>query len=694
MIVGLLTDAWITSVKMKHQTILIATAIACLCAITDRRASGQESVDRFIQRRTASTTSVNQQVQRRRQHQSRQTVPVRNVQYETLQATQPGNRRRLRQITSPEYKATIRQHHSQLVMSEQKIARIAVTSPDIVNFVQYSEKEVALIGLSVGSTDLTLWFENDPNPVMYEITVTSGTPKASSPHGAIVEVGQKLRTVFPRSRVQLIPVADQIVVKGQAYDATDAEQIMRILESQFGGKGKAVVNMMRIPGEAQVLLKVQIAELSRTQLRKLGVSCRDLLERGQRPKSFGPTTAGISGVFENRDVTRMMRWLSSNGTVSYLAEPSLTVLSGHSASFLSGGEYAVPTIVQNGEKHTEFKKYGTRLDVMPTILDRDLIRLKVAPEFSQVDDRRTVDGVPGTNIRRVETVVELREGQTIAIGGLISRQLQTQVGRKPGLRPKWFSRHATEADTELLIVVTPEIVRPMDPTEVPPMPNYYVTHPSDADLFEAGMSEGHPQPSGAASGLDFSGIPIGVGTMHNGYDEMALPPQTMPSNQPASILPAEIHGGPAFNPIQHPQPSSGSQLFEIPTGPGQIQPVPSMPNELPAPPSAPGVRPNDRPAHIYPPSLPPSSASRVPGSVIRPRRSVVESKAAPLPFVIGHSQPRDSQVERKPTSTVTKAASVIRQVGLERPVSQLPPIGHSLPTRPGTSRSTQTQGQR
>ncbi|MFK7821763.1 MAG: pilus assembly protein N-terminal domain-containing protein, partial [Planctomycetaceae bacterium] len=169
--------------NIKRQIILIAAAAACVVA--SPRANGQESVDRFIQR-----TSTIRVTQANRQpivgQQSKQRGSIRKTQYETLPPSPPAGRRpRLRQITSPEYRTTVRKHHSQLVMSEQKISRIAVTSPDIVNFVQYSETQVALIGLAVGSTDLTLWFENDPNPLIYEVTVTSGTPAASSPHGAI-----------------------------------------------------------------------------------------------------------------------------------------------------------------------------------------------------------------------------------------------------------------------------------------------------------------------------------------------------------------------------------------------------------------------------------------------------------------------------------------------------------------------------
>lgn len=671
--------------KTNMRNIRTGRLACCAFVLLGASTLAQDSLDRFIQPRTPKRQATQQ------------------VQFEAVQPPPSGQARpRLRQLVTPEYRATIKQHHSQLVTSDRKITRIAVTAPDIVNFVQYSEKEVALIGLNVGSTDMTLWFENDTAPVMYEITVISGTPRASSPHAAVGEVGLKLRSVFPRSSVQLIPVADQVVVKGQAYDAAEANQIMQIVGAQFGGERKSVVNMLRVPGEFQVMLRVRIAELNRTQLRKLGVTCRDLLSRSKKTKSFGPTTAGISGVFENRDVGDMLRWLSSNGTISYLAEPTLTVLSGHSASFLSGGEYSVPTIIRDGETHTELRKYGTRLAVTPTVLDRDLIRLQIAPEFSQIDERTTVNGVPGTNVRRVDTVVELREGQTIAIGGLVSRQIQSEVNRKPSLRPKWFSRQATEADTELLIVVTPEIVRPMDPSDVPPMPNYYVAHPSDAELFVEGRSEGHPQPgysdarqfeslAGIENRIQSSGIQYGQATPTLPLQQ-GLPSSVLPSDSPANGVSSQ----PTIN-----QPSSGQPLFELPRSSG------SPPTDLPPPPQAPG-RSTSKPAHVYPDLPRPSASNNNSGRLdrteaVRPvgYSAVTARPQPPVTFAsAGHSLPTETtakQLEKTPRSVVpighSTGGPVIRPVGHQRPVTELPPIGHSLPKKIGAAERASGQGQ-
>ena len=224
-----------------------------------------------------------------------------------------------------------------------------------------------------------------------------------------------------------------------------------------------------------------------------------------------------------------MNGLMANGTAKILSEPVLTVVSGHSASFLSGGEFAVPTIVGVegvGAQHTTFHGFGTSLVVTPVVLDRDLIRMNIVPEFSQLNAGNTVNGIPGVDTRRAETTVQLREGQTIVLAGLISHRLTTETSRirflsdLPILGPKYFSGKRSQQDeTELLILVTPEIVRPMDADEVPPLPGHEVTAPNDCELYRYGMTEGTPDtnvyqvpPFGSGHS---QGVPVGYHLFEN-----------------------------------------------------------------------------------------------------------------------------------------------------------------------------------
>ena len=266
-----------------------------------------------------------------------------------------------------------------------------------------------------------------------------------------------------------------------------------------------IVNMLEIPGEFQVMLRVRIAELDRSQLRRMGVDLTHLMFDERHWASGGRGKSASAGIFENKEIRAVMNGLMANGTAKILSEPVLTVVSGHSASFLSGGEFAVPNVVGIdgvAGKQTSFHNFGTSLVVTPQVLDHDLIRMNIVPEFSQLNAGNTVDGIPGVDTRRAETTVQLREGQTIVLAGLISHKTVTEtshvrfLGDLPILGQKYFSgKRSKQDESELLILVTPELVRPMDADEVPPVPGHEVTAPNDCELYHCGMTEGAPDPT-------------------------------------------------------------------------------------------------------------------------------------------------------------------------------------------------------
>jgi pilus assembly protein CpaC len=237
----------------------------------------------------------------------------------------------------------------------------------------------------------------------------------------------------------------------------------------------------------------------------MGVDLTHLLFDGRHSAAGGRGNSASAGIFENREIRAVMNGLMANGTAKILSEPVLTVVSGHSASFLSGGEFAVPTIVGvegASAQQTKFHGFGTSLVVTPVVLDRDLIRMNIVPEFSQLNAGNTVNGIPGVDTRRAETTVQLREGQTIVLAGLISSRTTTETSRirflsdLPIVGPKYFSgKRSKQDETELLILVTPEIVRPMDADEVPPVPGHEVTAPNDCELYRYGMTEGAADPN-------------------------------------------------------------------------------------------------------------------------------------------------------------------------------------------------------
>jgi pilus assembly protein CpaC len=348
--------------------------------------------------------------------------------------------------------------------------------------------------------------------------------------------------MFPDSKIKLVVLADKLLVKGQAKDAEEAAQIMTVIRAQYGGRGGAgggygfgggmmgtvgdaaatsvlpgeatgrtnqssyrLINMLRVPGVQQVALKVKIAELNRTAARGFGVNVAaniDLVNatRGTQlvlASLLNPASStAIIGTVENDDLILGIRYLQQHGVARLLSEPTLVTLSGRPATFVAGGEFAVPTVVGSvglNAVTTDFRAFGAIISFLPTVIDKDYIRLQVAPEFSQINSGLSVGGTPGLNVRSATTTVEMREGQTLAIAGLIEDNYKAdQVANLPFLGHIFGNRNGTRNETELIILVTPELVHPMDPEEVPPLPGFDVTEPNASEFFLHGQLEGMP----------------------------------------------------------------------------------------------------------------------------------------------------------------------------------------------------------
>ncbi len=441
-------------------------------------------------------------------------------------------------------------HRSQLVVTRSRIARWAISDPSIIDILQYSPTEISIIGLQLGVTHLTLWFEGEKDPLVYRAEVIRDPNWEDRRRDDYGKLERQLQVLFPNSQVFLIPLTWRVIVKGQARDQEEAANILNVVRAEwlarsadgingyggngygYGGNGggfgggagaggfadfaggnnglnnnnnnQFVINMLEIPGEQQLMIHVRIAQLDRAQMRRFGIDLNYLINHGRHAvaATVGGAASTLSGIFENGEVSVLVDWLASNRTAKILAEPTITVLSGHSASFLSGGEFAVPTIVGVGGAagtSTTFRGFGTSLIVTPTIIDKDLIRMRIVPEFSAINSGNTSGGVPGLDTRRATTTIQLREGQTIALAGLFSSQSSVEVtripflGELPFIGPRLFNaKQATQGETELLFLVTPQIVRPMEQDEVPPVPGFYVTHPNDHELYRYAMTEGAP----------------------------------------------------------------------------------------------------------------------------------------------------------------------------------------------------------
>jgi pilus assembly protein CpaC len=470
------------------------------------------------------------------------------------------------EVLEPEARMALTTHHSKVIRTKVPVTRISITDPRTMEINQFSPTEFELIGLQAGQTSFTLWFGAN-QALRYSVTVKPDTEARKRAEAEYGELQRRINEMFPNSMVQLIPIADKLIVRGQAKDSAEATQIMAVLsESQGYGRGgnyrggsttgaagaanvaaggagggagfgslnmgtaaqpnpserdlppHSIISLLNVPGEQQVLLKVRVAELSRTAARNLTAQLR--VNNGSL--ALSTESGGLSTVFSSvlnpEDIRLAIKAVSTTGYTKILAEPNLVTLNGQPANFLAGGQFPVPTAVNVGGIagiNTQFQAFGTQLTFTPTIIDKDRIRLVVTPTVSQINEDVSVQGIPGLSSRTVTTTVDLRTGQWLAIAGLIQDQQHATrvrvpfVGDLPVVGALFGRTDIQREETELIVLVGPELVHPMDAQEVPLiLPGMEVAEPTDPAFFLAGAyiakATDQPGPSrgGAACAAD------------------------------------------------------------------------------------------------------------------------------------------------------------------------------------------------
>lgn len=433
------------------------------------------------------------------------------------------------EVLGPSGEMNVTVRRNKILRCKDNLTRVAVVDDKIVEFVQFSPREISIIGREVGATHVTFWFADETQrPITYLVRVTPDPELQNETEHEYQILEEVLAELFPDSKVYLIPVADKLIVRGQAKDAEEAAQILGILRGEEnnigsgrrgrlvggnaatpipGGRARTarnVVNMLQIPGVHQIALRVKIAELNRSAARNSGLNFDAKIRfNGGRDGQLllntllnSTTTASIFGTFDDFDIDLGLNYLKSQGVIRVLSEPTLVTMNGKSANFHAGGQFAVPTAVGVGgigAVATEFKLFGVSLSFLPTILDKDRIRLEISPSFSQVDAGLSVGGTPGITDRSVETTVEMREGQTLAIAGLLEDTMKSGTAVDLPFLPRVFGkRNTSREETELIILVTPELIHPMEPEAVPPLPGFDVTEPTDHQFYLGGRIEGLP----------------------------------------------------------------------------------------------------------------------------------------------------------------------------------------------------------
>ncbi|GIX03537.1 MAG: hypothetical protein KatS3mg113_0543 [Planctomycetaceae bacterium] len=435
------------------------------------------------------------------------------------------------EIVQAEVEVEVVKRRSKILRMKQDVFRVAVADPTIIDFVAFGSREIEVIGKETGSTTVTLWLGTEQQATLLSMLVTVVKDEAVDDKRRMEysELADMINELFPNSRVQLFPVADKLIVRGQARDEQEAVQIMSIIRenaqqmSAFGAMNNMVtggnaaepfpdasrlpqakvINMLTVPGEKQVMLKVRIAELKRSAVRELGADFDLAIKEFLFSSALGnPGNALLSGTFSEASFNLVLRALTRNGTAKILAEPNLVTLSGQPARFLAGGEFPVPTVVGVGGAQaatTYFQGFGTSLFFLPTVLDKDRIRLQVTPTFSTINRENAVNGIFGLDTRTVSTTVDLREGQVLAIAGLLQEQQSGNVrgvpylDKLPGVGALLRNSSISRDETELIVLVSPELVHPLEPDQAPQiLPGMEVTEPNDHDFYWYGDIEGRP----------------------------------------------------------------------------------------------------------------------------------------------------------------------------------------------------------
>ncbi len=338
---------------------------------------------------------------------------------------------------------------------------------------------------------------------------TQRQPKSKPSRGA--------KSLEPDESAPSEPPADQ----GSEGPAGEAVPEARATTTQATFAKPQIINLIRIPGIHQVSLQVRIAEINRTALREIGNDF--LFIDSESGNSIGTAIAGTAasamtalgvgvagpsttafGVFPTGDFEMLIRALRKNSLLSIMAEPNLVTMSGQRASFLAGGQFPVP-IPQTGGAATgaitiEWKDFGVQLNFVPYVLEDETVRLHVLPEVSTIDQGLGVTvlgtSVPGLNSRKAETTVELRQGQTLAIAGLLSVEVAGDTSRVPGLGdlpyigPLFSNTSHRKVEKELLVLVTPYLVAPQNADQLHPLPGAEIEDPNDWEFYFLNRLEG------------------------------------------------------------------------------------------------------------------------------------------------------------------------------------------------------------
>ncbi|HEX8710153.1 MAG TPA: type II and III secretion system protein family protein [Pyrinomonadaceae bacterium] len=445
---------------------------------------------------------------------------------------------------------------SRVINFDRPIGRFSVSNPEIAEAVLVAPDQVLVNGKAFGQVNFIAWEQAGGKFIVFDVYVRANLSLIDS----------QIRALFPKDDIRLSQANGSVVISGNVTEPRTATQVQSVIEAA----GFKTVNMLATPvkNAMQVQLSVRVAEVSRSKMRELGSSFASanggtsVFASGGGPATLNETAGGalkylFSGanlfLFNSAINTQaLIHALKTQGALRALAEPNLIAMDGQEASFLAGGEYPVPVIQSGGERNSVtivFKPYGVRLNFKPTIIDEDHIRLELEPEVSTIDFSTGVkfDGflIPGLRTRRAKTGVELRDGQSFALAGLIDNNETRSMskipvlGDIPILGALFKSKEFQKQETELMFFITAQLVKPVSPDDLPQLRGVDGLKSGSPLLGAEPRGEGITGPSGySAPGSTSQTAPAAAPPPAVAAPAKAKPASLPPASNAISLLPA------------------------------------------------------------------------------------------------------------------------------------------------------------
>jgi pilus assembly protein CpaC len=440
---------------------------------------------------------------------------------------------------------------STLLRLQDPIERLSIGNPGITDVTLISKREIYFLGKAMGTTNVIIW-SNAGRATVIDVTVNAD----------LTPLENELKTLLPEEKdITVLSVSGSIVLRGTVSDAVKVDQAVAIAEAwrarltrdlvlpvqvgqgstaiNVGGGGAVrdsvaaagprIINMLKVRDPQQVMLEVKVAEVSKTILERIGVTLAQQGTRAGSTITFLSQSNFLNQLLGSASITRatlldrlQIDAQKDDGLVKTLAEPTIIAISGQEASFLAGGKIFIP--VARGNDITgavtitlEEKEFGVGVKFKPTVLEGGRIHLKVAPEVSELNAQgnpfTTIGGVtsviPSFTVRRAETTLQLHDGQSFMIAGLVKNDVAESVNRIPGLGELpilgalFRSSEFQKDKTELMFVITPRLVKPLPPDYA--LPTDAFVEPSRTEFFLGGKMEGTPPPAPSKSNPSVQG---------------------------------------------------------------------------------------------------------------------------------------------------------------------------------------------